>query len=70
MGQAFARNIPTQEDWENTHWLDDVPREWRRKIPLFRFAPYYKNPFHLSAAGHKALAEEIKDVIQVKGLLK
>ena len=70
VAQTFQKYPPGQEDWNNVPWLKDVPSEYRQKIPFFRFAPYYKNPFQLSAKGHAVLAGELKRVIEEKEILK
>lgn len=60
---TFANHRPSPAQWESVPWLKDVPREYWQKIPAAPFAPYMKNIFHYSPAGHDVLAAGLAEKI-------
>lgn len=63
INEVMAVNPPSYKLWEKTTWMKKVRENEKKELPIYEFAPYYKNPFQLNSAGHAILALKIEEMI-------
>ena len=64
VNELMKANPPTPELQAKNMWMKEVRENEKKEIPMYEFAPYYKNPFQLNTEGHSLVARELKKMIE------